>query len=926
MPTIEERLASRQKAMFAGRRDEVAAFRSLLSVERPEYNIVSFRGIGGIGKTSLLMMLRGVCDDLGVPSARVDASEQQTVINVLAAFWTQLSTVIPTVSFSRLVERYLNLERILQANRNIRPEYLSLVSKGVILGGHQQVTAFAESGDSVSAEEARRAIYNAIDRGDADFYLEPETEFTAALIHDINLQAAKQPVSLMIDTYERISDSLDAWLFGIVSRLEDKVVLVITGRSDLSDRWIRWQPVTMSLELQPFSLQDTTDLLAINGISSRELADNIQRVTGGLPLGIALCADRVREGKGDILTASDALTIVEDVVKNLLRDVSPELRDLLELCSVLHWFNEDMLAEILDGKGVGLLYSRVRTLPFMRPHIHGVTIHDRVRDFLNEDIHHHRPRRYQELHQKAAGYFESQMSSSASVLDRRQALIEVVYHKVRADEDSGINYAIDMFNDAADLFQADLCETIYQSVRYAPLSERNQLWVRYFAGATAKLRVHSLEAETILKEVLDKPSSYLDSKLRVYAGRWLAGSLWFAGKFDEVLKYAEETRQLSAALSESGIGGMKEYEHRAIETIGLAWDRLGEFQKGIDAELLLERSSMLIKDRRGEGWAMNNAGYFYWHSGDWDQSEACLKRCLQIAREIKSDYMEVYPLGHLGLLYVGLGEFDSSYYTTARELLNQCKAQALPATSREMDCKAHQNLAQLELAIGNLEEAESHAQLATQLAVGMVHPYYEADSLRVWGQVLIARGKPQDATAKLLESMSIASRIKGKYVQVRCMVQLYGLVTSCESGLLDQHPELAYESLLAFMGPRAFSGQRALLNLYRARSELNNSIDLARPFYLGSCIDAIQYNRFWCDKIITAIQSDCRQLRKQSLERDALALCDFVMDQWKSGSFQNRPLEDYELDRRKLGQINLARVSLASQFAAFRAKFRENEL
>ncbi|MBK9749690.1 MAG: hypothetical protein IPO91_23330 [Chloroflexi bacterium] len=536
-----------------------------------------------------------------------------------------------------------------------------------------------------------------------------------------------------------------------------------------------------------------------------------------------------------------------------------------------------------------------------------------MRDFINEDVRRHKPSRYQELHQKAATYFSSQLNQPSNSLDHTRATVELIYHQVRANEEKGLRFAADIFNDAADLFQATTCEMIYQAVKGSLLNESNQPWVEYFAGVTAKLQVSSLEAERILRTVLDKPASHLDPELRVYAGRWLAGSLWFAGKFHDVIKYARETRELSAELGVKGIKGMKEYEHRALETLGLALDRLGQFDEGIEVMLELESSSKSVGDRRGEGWGLLSAGYFSWHSGDWDNAELYLSKCLRIARDIKSDYMEVYPLGHLGLLYVGLGIHDKTYLERARQYLDECKQKALPATSREMDCKSHQNLAQLNLTLGNLEEAEKFAQKATQLATGMFHPYYEADALRIWGQILIERGMLQEAAAKLIESSSIAERIDGKYVSARSQVQLYRIQALDTGAAMDTEvrKKYAFENVLDYMKAYKFHGLRSDLYLWRAYSVLDSDLGAAKQYIANACYEGLLFNRFSCDRALNFTRTTIIPLLKN--HEDVQDILKYLMDFTTNGRHLSESLISFESNQRTKGHIEAARVSMLTQ-------------
>lgn len=514
-----------------------------------------------------------------------------------------------------------------------------------------------------------------------------------------------------------------------------------------------------------------------------------------------------------------------------------------------------MLVELRPGGDVDRLFGRLSNLPFVRPHTRGLAIHDRVRDFINDDMRRQRPLRSRDLNRIAANYFKRDQDLLVD-LDRTALDAEFVYHTVRADEKEGLRVGAMLFNDAADSFQASACDLIYRAVRGLDLPEELRLWVDYFGGVTAKLFVDLAEAERLLRNVLESPASHMDSQLRVYAGRWLAGSLWFSGSFNEVIRIATETRKLSAELVASGNTAMIEYEHRAIETIGLARDRMGDFAGGVDLMLQLTESSRRVGDRRGEGWGLLSQGYFSWHSGDWDTAVRCLEECLRIAREIKSDYMEVYPLGHLGLVHAALGQYDGRFFKSATEYLNECKRKALPADSREMDCKASQNLAQLYAFVGRLDDAETHVMEAMKLAGQMAHPYYEADSRRILGEILLAGGNGVGAMDAFRTSVDIADRIQGIYVVARSWCGIYQCAAHSLHGSFPSSDRVADESYgMALKACERFPRVRSELQMWRAKDLLSVDADASLESLIDSLHEASRYNRFMEERVVRFVET-----------------------------------------------------------------------
>ncbi|MFG3684498.1 tetratricopeptide repeat protein [Micromonospora chalcea] len=840
---------------MTGRTREVDEFVSWMSERTPRHNVILYTGIGGMGKSSLLTMISNACVDIGIPVARIDVAEQAEPLVALVALSRQLGR---RVEFSRMrqqLERYRLLEGTLRASRSLDGGSLERLSRWAILGGEEHRLVETESATTVDIAVAIERVYGTLSIDDARYYLDPLAELDAAFVADVNTALPPGPACIFVDTYEQVSVRLEQWLTGLARQLDQGVVLVLAGRTPLGRSWEAFGPVAHTVELEEMTIAEARQLFALHDITDESTVGHILALVGGLPLGLKLCIEASQKGRVVSVNSAVRGSVIEEITRSFILGVEPELRDLVELCATLHWFHRDMLVELRPGSDMDLLFGRLSTLPFVRPHTRGLAIHDRVRDFINDDMRRQRPLRSRDLNRIAADYFKRNRDLYVD-LDHSTLNAEFVYHSVRADEKEGLRIGATIFNDAADSFQASACDLIYCAVRGLDLPEELRLWVDYFGGVTAKLFVDLAEAERLLRNVLDSPASHMDSQLRVYAGRWLAGSLWFSGSFKEVIRIATETRKLSAELVASGNPAMVEYEHRAIETIGLARDRMGDFAEGVNIMLQLTESSRRVGDRRGEGWGLLSQGYFSWHSGDWDTAVRCLEGCLRIAREIKSDYMEVYPLGHLGLVHAALGQYDSRFFESATEYLNECKRKALPADSREMDCKASQNLAQLYAFAGELDAAETHVMEAVKLAGQMAHPYYEADSRRILGEILLARGNGVGALEAFRTSVDIADRIQGLYVVARSWCGVYQCAVRSPRDTFPSAASVSEESYeMALEACERFPRVRSELQMWRAKELLNVDVDVSLGTLMDSLHEASRYNRFMEERLVRFVET-----------------------------------------------------------------------
>lgn len=89
MPSLSERLAWERNRKFVGREQEIAIFqKALISSELP-FNILHIFGPGGVGKTSLMLQLQGLCNQLKIPSLHIEARNleptPESVLSVLSS-------------------------------------------------------------------------------------------------------------------------------------------------------------------------------------------------------------------------------------------------------------------------------------------------------------------------------------------------------------------------------------------------------------------------------------------------------------------------------------------------------------------------------------------------------------------------------------------------------------------------------------------------------------------------------------------------------------------------------------------------------------------------------------------------------------------------------------------------------------------------
>ena len=189
--------------------------------------------------------------------------------------------------------------------------------------------------------------------------------------------------------------------------------VVISGRRPLGMAWSLWQPVVRSIVLSGFEPEAGSRYLSLRGIGP-DLAAEITRVAGGIPLALSLAADMATQrGVREFSAAAEWHLAVRTLVEHLLRDVGDQdLRILLEAAAVLRQFDEELLAAAAQKEDITAAFAALCRLSFVRPAQHGLTLHDEVRRILIEDLRWRRPEHLIELRRRAWRHYRRRMRES----------------------------------------------------------------------------------------------------------------------------------------------------------------------------------------------------------------------------------------------------------------------------------------------------------------------------------------------------------------------------------------------------------------------------------------------------------------------------------------------------------------------------------
>ena len=181
-----------------------------------------------------------------------------------------------------------------------------------------------------------------------DLMLDPLSKLTEAFIDSLIGHAAKAPVVLILDTYEKASIEFDTWLRQLF--LKHKAVknskrIVTAGRYQLlkKEDWgnfITTDHLVWEIPLKEFDKEKSKGYLEKIGISDKREIEKLCKRTNGLPYHLKLIAHQKEQGI--------AINCDEAIEKRLLVGLTKIQQDFIKLAACCRWFDLALIQSLAD--------------------------------------------------------------------------------------------------------------------------------------------------------------------------------------------------------------------------------------------------------------------------------------------------------------------------------------------------------------------------------------------------------------------------------------------------------------------------------------------------------------------------------------------------------------------------------------------------
>ncbi|MGW9130475.1 tetratricopeptide repeat protein [Streptomyces sp. NPDC055681] len=656
-----ELIRQRALAQFVGRRAQVSLFvenlaRDPLSEGDPAEFLFHVRGVGGVGKSTLLRQWREAAQRAGAVTAVVDENDVHGVPQALSEVVRQLAEEAgPLKGFDRAVEQFRREQEAAvesapaegagaaEGGASLSSRLVTQATLGAVsmVPGASVVTAMANPEAAAQVLDRLRSGGGARRRrgrgGDV-------AALSRAFVAELDrLCGQDRWVVLFFDTWEQTSRYLDGWVrdllqdtFGL---LPVNVMVVLAGRDELAEReWAPLRALIADVPLEVFTEAETRALLAGRGVTEPGAVEAVLQLSMGLPLLVELCAlSRPATAEG-VDQGGDA---VDAAVARFVQWISDSRqREAVLACALAPQLNEDVFAAAAPQEAQGL-WGWLCGQPFVSGHGDFKQYHAVVRASMVRSERTHSPQRWAMAHLRLAdAHFAWRADAEQGMPEAkrwgdprwRQHRLAETFHRLCAYPAAGLEAALEQTAHAAGQDVAVLrqwTDTLEQAARDTA-DPTLLVWADRLQNAAAD-NDPSLASLTALLT-----HAHLTPATRAWVHTYRGQRLFLADRGEEAL--AELDRAVAAA----------PHNHHALAYRGDVHRSLGRFD-----EAVADLTAALDLDPT-HAWALVQRGETHRLASRFDEAVADLTAALDL------DPIHAWALVQRGEAHRLAGRFDEA--------------------------------------------------------------------------------------------------------------------------------------------------------------------------------------------------------------------------------------------------------------------------
>ncbi len=358
-------------------------------------------------------------------------------------------------------------------------------------------------------------------------------------------------------------------------------------------------------------------------------------------------------------TDQQADRLAEEVQRRVVREtlnwagkVNPLFPAAIQASSVPHWINSELLVYLLDiplDQAEGII-TWLAARPFVEDFRGvGYSLHERVRNFLRDDLAVNSPAQFKELSAWALKFFAGE---SASLELQAEYSREVMYHMLITDENQGLKTFEDSFEEAERDLEYGIADHLVNLLKEQAvfLSPEHRSWSVYYEARIAIDLQLWEKGDAILRKAQNDPRLEGELKGRITNSLGLVS----AGlkRWDEAIRYYEQSiKSFEETQDEPGLA-------RACNNLGWCYQLQGrpdEAEHAISESLIHSRK---IGRKRSEALSLNNLGLVHRSTRDYQKAIELTKEASVIYKSIDDKRGISISTLNLCQLYYIVNELD----------------------------------------------------------------------------------------------------------------------------------------------------------------------------------------------------------------------------------------------------------------------------
>ncbi|MFE2094090.1 tetratricopeptide repeat protein, partial [Streptomyces sp. NPDC059460] len=363
-----ELIRERAQAQFVGRRAQLSLFAENLSKD-PEEDSAEFlfhvRGVGGVGKSTLLRQWQEAARRADAVTAVVDENDVHGMQQALAGLARQLAEQAgPLKEFDKALEQFRREQETpaepvpAEGEASVSSRMVTQAALGAasLIPGAGVVTAMTNP--DAAAQGLDRLRSGARARAQRRGRGGDEASLSRAFVAELERLCGRHRwVVLFFDTWEQTGQYLDGWLLGLLEEefgpVPANVMVVLAGRDELAEReWAPLRAQVADVPLEVFTEAETRSLLVSRGVTEPGVVEAVLQLSLGLPLLVELLALARPSAVEEVDAGGDVADVVVERFVQWITD--PHQREAVRACALPLQLNEDVFAAAAQPEAGGL--------------------------------------------------------------------------------------------------------------------------------------------------------------------------------------------------------------------------------------------------------------------------------------------------------------------------------------------------------------------------------------------------------------------------------------------------------------------------------------------------------------------------------------------------------------------------------------------